>query len=284
MAHGTYGAALAYLLGRDHYGSGLLAADTAPSTERGKRSTFDLKPRPTHFPPRAKAVIQLVMQGGPSHIDLFDPKPRLAKLHGQQPSKEILTKTDLDLDRIGGMLPSPFRFAQHGGSGIWLSELLPHLARQVDHIAVIRSMFTTHPNHEPALYKLQSGRLQSGFPCLGSWVVYGLGSENQSLPAYVVLGGPDRATAHQRRAKLAGRLPASALSGRPPALDRLAAPQPAAPGRAAARNRQHGAAICWPGSIASTNESGRASCGSRRASPATSSRPACNCKPTKRST
>jgi len=87
-------------------------------------------------------------------------------------------------------LPSPFRFARHGQSGLWLSEALPHLARQVDHIAVIRSMFTTHPNHEPALYKMQSGRLQSGFPCMGSWIVYGLGSENQNLPAYVVLADP----------------------------------------------------------------------------------------------
>jgi Protein of unknown function (DUF1501) len=182
VAHGTYGAALAYLLGKD------LSASASP-TKPGENS-FDLKPRTGHFQPRAKSVIQLVMQGGPSHIDLFDPKPKLATMRGKQPSKELLANTDLDLDRVGGILPSPFRFARHGQSGIWLSELLPHLARQVDRIAVIRSMFTTHPNHEPALYKIQSGRLQSGFPCLGSWVVYGLGSENQSLPAYVVLADP----------------------------------------------------------------------------------------------
>jgi len=182
ITSGTYGAALAYLLGRD------LRASASPPNGYG--APFDLKPRAAHFRPRAKAVIQLVMQGGPSHIDLFDPKPLLDKLRGKQPSREMLAKTDLDLDRVGGLLPTPFRFARHGKSGLWLSELLPHLARQVDQIAVIRSMFTTHPNHEPALYKMQSGRLQSGFPCLGSWVVYGLGSENQSLPAYVVLADP----------------------------------------------------------------------------------------------
>jgi hypothetical protein len=190
VAYGTYGAALAYLLGKDRYGgSGLLGSEVSSTPELG-RAPFDLKPRAPHFQPRAKAVIQLVMQGGPSHIDLFDPKPQLKKFQGQPPSKDLVARTDLDTDRIGGMLPSPFRFARHGRSGLWLSEALPYLARQVDHIAVIRSMFTTHPNHEPALYKLQSGRLQSGFPCLGSWVVYGLGSENQNLPAYVVLADP----------------------------------------------------------------------------------------------
>jgi hypothetical protein len=182
VATGTYGAALAYLLGQD------LPAPASPP--KPGVNSFDLKPRAAHFQPRAKAVIQLVMQGGPSHIDLFDPKPLLDKLRGKQPSREMLANTDQDLDRIGGFLPSPFRFTRHGQSGLWLSELLPHLARQADRIAVIRSMFTTHPNHEPALYKMQSGRLQSGFPCLGSWVVYGLGSENQNLPAYVVLANP----------------------------------------------------------------------------------------------
>src|SRR5262245_56353163 len=182
IGSGTYGAALAYLLGKDLYSS-------ASPPKPGEHS-FDVKARAPHFEPKAKAVIHLVMQGGPSQIDLFDPKPKLKKLQGQQPSRETILKTDLDTDRIGGLLPTPFRFARHGQSGIWLSEVLPHLARQVDHIAVIRSMFTTHPNHEPALYKIQSGRLQSGFPCLGSWVVYGLGSENQNLPAYVVLADP----------------------------------------------------------------------------------------------
>src|SRR5436190_7204795 len=180
IGSGIYGAALAYLLGKD----------LASALANTRQSSFDLKPRASHFQPRAKAVIHLVMQGGPSHIDLFDPKPQLKKLQGKTPSKDTLAKTDLDLDRVGGLLPSPFRFARHGKSGLWLSEVMPHLARQADRLAVIRSMFTTHPNHEPALYKMQSGRMQAGLPTLGSWVVYGLGSENQSLPAYVVLADP----------------------------------------------------------------------------------------------
>src|SRR5262245_47261601 len=182
IGSGTYGAALAYLLGKELHAS--------PSSPSLRSVAFDLTVRAPHFAPRAKAVIHLVMQGGPSHIDLFDPKPVLQRLRGRSPSQEFIANTDLDTDRIGGMLPSPFRFSRHGQSGLWLSEALPYLARQMDHIAVIRSMFTTHPNHEPTLYMMQSGRLQSGFPCLGSWVVYGLGSENQNLPAYAVLADP----------------------------------------------------------------------------------------------
>jgi hypothetical protein len=173
LADGTCGAALLHLLGQD------LAADSNPLAERA-----------SHFQPRAKAVIHLVMQGGPSQVDLFDPKPALERRRGQSLSREALATTDLEPATIGGLFPSPFRFARHGRCGTWVTELLPHLARQVDHLAVIRSMWTTHPNHERALYQLQSGRTQSGFPCLGSWVVYALGSENQNLPAYVVLADP----------------------------------------------------------------------------------------------
>ncbi len=186
MQCGTYGAALAFLLNKELYGGTRSAK--LPST--GRRRTFDLKPRVPEFEPRAKAVIHLMMQGGPSQVDLFDPKPELQKRAGQSLSREQLANTDLEPDQMGGWLPSPFHFARHGESGIWLSELMPHLAGEVDRIAVIRSMFTTHPNHEPALYKIQSGRLQPGHPCMGSWVVYGLGSESQSLPAYVVLADP----------------------------------------------------------------------------------------------
>jgi len=191
MQDATYGAALTYLLGRD-LGAGSVASAAASAVSRAvpRRTAFDLKPRDPQFEPRAKAVIHLVMQGGPSQVDLFDPKPTLQKNPGQPLSKDRLDDTDLEPDQMGGLLPSPFRFARHGESGTWLSELLPHLATEVDRIAVIRSMFTTHPNHEPALYKLQSGRLQPGHPCMGCWIVYGLGSECQSLPAYVVLANP----------------------------------------------------------------------------------------------
>jgi hypothetical protein len=191
VADGTYGAALTWMLSRELYGSSNLLGNEVPShSAAGSRAAFDLHPRAPHFEPKAKAVIHLVMQGGPSQVDLFDPKPRLRRYANQSLAQEELTKIDLEPEQMGGLLPSPFRFAQHGQSGIWLSELLPHLAREVDSITVIRSMFTTHPNHEPALYKMQSGRMQSGLPCLGSWIVYGLGSENQNLPAYVVLADP----------------------------------------------------------------------------------------------
>ena len=174
MADGLCGAALASLLSRDLYG-----ADRV----------FDLKPRPPHFGPKAKSVIHLFMNGGPSQMDLFDPKPVLDKHHGEA----YFDKVAADLtgpEQAGGLMRSPFQFAQYGKSGMWVSELMPHLAEHVDDLCVIRSMHTTHPNHEPALFEIHSGRTLPGRPSLGSWVVYGLGSENQSLPAYVVLDDP----------------------------------------------------------------------------------------------
>jgi hypothetical protein len=129
------------------------------------------------------------MNGGPSQVDLFDPKPMLDKHHGES----YFDKVAADLtgpEQAGAIMRSPFKFSQHGQSGIWVSDLMPHLAEQVDNIAVIRSMFTVHPNHEPALFVIHSGRTIPGRPSLGSWVIYGLGSENQSLPAYVVLDDP----------------------------------------------------------------------------------------------
>jgi len=187
-ADGLYGTALAYLFGRDLYGgSGLLAADlehAGPS-----QRLFDLTPKSSHFTPRAKAVIQLFMQGGPSQVDLFDPKPMLTRHHGKSVFKELAADVSSP-EAAGGLMRSPWKFAQHGEAGTWVSELLPHTARHVDRIAVVRSMFNTHPNHEPALYKIQSGRLLPGLPSFGSWIAYGLGTENQNLPAYVVLDDP----------------------------------------------------------------------------------------------
>jgi len=184
-ADGLYGTALAYLFGREFYGgSGLLAAD-APSPPR----LYDLAPKRPHFQPRAKAIIQLFMQGGPSQVDLFDPKPTLERHHGQSVFKDLAADVSSP-EAAGGLMRSPWKFARHGQSGTWVSELLPHTARHVDRIAVVRSMYNTHPNHEPALYKIQSGKLLPGLPSFGSWVAYGLGTENQNLPAYVVLDDP----------------------------------------------------------------------------------------------
>ncbi|HEV3003770.1 MAG TPA: DUF1501 domain-containing protein [Pirellulales bacterium] len=139
----------------------------------------------THVPPKAKAVIQLFQHGGPSHMDLLDPKPELNKRHGQPMPKYF---TDLvKISSHGDLLGSPFKFAPAGRCGVEFSELLPHTAECADDIAVVRSMFCEHNNHEQALWQMHTGRIVSGRPTLGAWVNYALGSENENLPAYVVL-------------------------------------------------------------------------------------------------
>jgi hypothetical protein len=173
---GLCGAALAYLLGND---SPLSAAEPHA----------DLKPRPPHFPARAKSVIHLFMNGGPSQMDLFDPKPMLEKLHGKPYFDKIAGEVEFQKD-AGAIMRSPYKFKQYGQCGAWVSEVMPHLASVVDDIAFIRSMYTTNLTHEPAIYIIQSGKMGPGRPAWGSWVVYGLGSENQNLPAYVVLDDP----------------------------------------------------------------------------------------------
>jgi hypothetical protein len=183
VSGGIFGAALGYLLGQDLLSGGRLAAD-GPST----RPT-DLRLRPPHFRPRATSVIHLFMNGGPSQMDLFDPKPALDRHHGRPYFDRIAGEVE-NPQSAGALMRSPFRFAQHGRCGMWVSEAMPHLARQVDDLALIRSMFTTNLTHEPAIYLIQSGRAGPGRPTLGAWVVYGLGSENQNLPAYVVLDDP----------------------------------------------------------------------------------------------
>src|SRR5215469_167767 len=142
-----------------------------------------LAPKPPHWAPRAKQVIFLFMNGGPSHVDTFDPKPSLEKYAGQQP--EALTGGSQR--KVGKLFPSPFKFGKHGENGVDVSELYPHTAKVIDEICVIRSMYTDIPNHEPALLMMNSGNTQPTRPSLGSWLAYGLGTENQNLPGYVVL-------------------------------------------------------------------------------------------------
>jgi Protein of unknown function (DUF1501) len=157
------------------------AGETSPA-----RRTFDVRPRPVHQPARAKAVIQLFMHGGPSQVDLFDPKPMLAKYDGQPPPKEVADDEKL----TGNLLRSPYRFARHGGSGLEFSETLPHIAQHADDLAVVRSMHTLHRNHEQAIWAMHTGMTIAGRPSLPAWVAYGLGTDNQDLPAYVVLPDP----------------------------------------------------------------------------------------------
>lgn len=161
--------------------NGLLAADNP------------LAVKPGHRPARAKSVIWLFMEGGPSACDTFDPKPALEKHHGQRPKEAISTF----FGNPGPLLKSPFSFNHHGESGTLVSEILPHAAQHVDDIALIKSCWAESPAHGPAMYQMNTGLIRAGFPSVGSWVTYGLGSENQSLPGYVVFqnswgskGGP----------------------------------------------------------------------------------------------
>ncbi len=189
MSGGLYGAAL----------SSLLAAETAPRI-------YDLKPKQAPLPVKAKSVIQLFMNGGPSQMDLLDPKPALEKYAGQAPSRDLASQIR-QVREAGGMMPSPFKFQKYGQSGLEVSELLPHLAKHVDDLAVIRSMFTTHIAHDFALFIMHTGRMLPGRPTLGAWVVYGLGTENQNLPAYVVLDDPKGLPVNDIQNWQAGYLP-----------------------------------------------------------------------------
>jgi hypothetical protein len=134
-----------------------------------------------HFAPKAKRVIYLFMNGGPSHVDTFDPKPALKRYEGEKPNGKFGRNAKL------GFMPSPFEFAAHGQGGVVMSNLFPHLATCADDLCVIRSMYTDTPNHEPGLLLMNSGHQQPVRPSMGSWVSYGLGTENQNLSAFVVL-------------------------------------------------------------------------------------------------
>jgi hypothetical protein len=131
---------------------------------------------------RAKRAIFLFLNGGPSHVDTFDPKPALRKYEGQQPGGELYKKSTGT-----GFMPSPLEFKKCGQSGIEVSETLPHIGSVIDECCIIRSMHTDVPNHEPALIQMHTGNVQPIRPSMGSWLLYGLGTENQNLPGYVVL-------------------------------------------------------------------------------------------------
>jgi hypothetical protein len=135
-----------------------------------------------HFTPRAKRVIFLMMNGGPSHVDTFDPKPALAQYEGKVPDEQGARKK-----ASSGYMPSPFEFSAHGESGMVMSELFPHLSQHADDLCLVRSMHTDQPNHEPGLLIMHSGNPQPIRPSMGSWISYGLGSENQNLPSYIAL-------------------------------------------------------------------------------------------------
>jgi len=150
--------------------------------------SFDLLPKQPHYAPRAKAMISMFMQGGPSQIDLFDPKPELDKLDGQKFPGEV--KYDNAAQASPKVMACPWKFQKHGQCGMDVSELLPHFAEIVDDVTLIRSMHTGVNNHGQSIFALQTGRSSAGRAVLGSWLGYALGSESQNLPAFVALTDP----------------------------------------------------------------------------------------------
>ncbi len=188
-AGGGFGAwALLDLLRRD----GLMAKESAREADN------PLAPKPPHFPATAKRVISLFMQGGPSQIDTFDPKPLLAKHHGQPLPPSISAGLQLQFTKASAkVLGSPQTFRKCGASGLEIADTYPRLQKCADLLAVVRSCYHESFNHAPAQYMLNTGSARMGKPCLGSWVTYGLGSESENLPAFVVMtttgalkGGP----------------------------------------------------------------------------------------------
>jgi len=171
------------------FGSGFGGIVLASLLGESTRAAHAHSPRVPHFAPRAKAVIQLYMHGGPSHVDLLDPKPMLNKFDGTAPPDEVAD----DENRTKNLMGSPFRFKQCGQSGLEFSEIQPFVSQHADDIAVIRSMFSEHRNHEQAIWMAQTGLTSEGRPTLGAWAAYGLGTENRNLPAFVAMpdpGGP----------------------------------------------------------------------------------------------
>ncbi len=146
-------------------------------------------PRRPHFPARAKAVIWVFINGGPSHVDTWDYKPELERRDGQELAG-FNKFTGFFANEVGPLMKSPFKFARYGQSGKWVSELFPHLSRHVDRMAFIHSGWAESNNHSPALFMINTGEPRMGHPCVGSWVTYGLGSESRNLPAFVVMSDP----------------------------------------------------------------------------------------------
>jgi hypothetical protein len=162
---------------------GLLTRAGVASAGVGVGSINPLTVKNPHFPGTAKRVIHLFMNGGPSQVDTFDPKPALEKYAGKPlPTPNLKTER-----RTGAAMPSPYKFKKHGQSGIEVSEIFPHVAQCVDDLCVVRSMQADVPNHEPSLLLMNCGEARLIRPSLGSWVTYGLGSENQNLPGFIAM-------------------------------------------------------------------------------------------------
>ncbi|MCP5516610.1 MAG: DUF1501 domain-containing protein [Verrucomicrobiales bacterium] len=191
-------------LSRCGMGLGSLGLATLLAQAEGAISRMDspLAPKAPHFPGKARRVIHIFANGGPSQVDTFDPKPELTRWHGKE--LPIRLKTER---KTGTAFASPFAFQPHGQSGIEVSELFPHVAESIDDIAVIRSMQADVPNHEPSLLLMNCGESRLPRPSMGSWITYGLGTENQNLPGFIAMcpgGYPIQETQNWQSAFLPG--------------------------------------------------------------------------------
>ena len=180
-----------------------LLQEEARGSETGPR----FGARPSHFPGPAKRILHIYAAGGASHVDTFDYKPELTRLDGKTMAGE--RKVDTFFGQPGTLMQSPFEFRRRGQSGLWVSDLLPHLAECADDLCMIRSMVAKSSNHTPATFQMNSGFTRNGYPCMGSWVTYGLGSENRDLPGFIVLPDPRGLPAGGSINWTAGFLPAS---------------------------------------------------------------------------
>src|SRR5947199_2687775 len=172
---GISGLALAYLLNRDNLLMAAPASSDACAAPPVGGNPY--APKPPHFKPRATAVISLFMSGGVSHVDTFDPKPALTQYAGQPLDGRVKGDVIVRQRYPGPLMPSPFTFKRYGQSGIEISELFPNIGAHADEIAFIRSAYGQSNDHVQATYEMQTGQIRMGFPSMGSWVTYGLGSE-----------------------------------------------------------------------------------------------------------
>jgi hypothetical protein len=175
------------MLRRSGLGMGMLGLAGLLASPRGPASAEDyqnpLAPKSPHFPAKAKHVIHLFMNGGPSHVDTFDPKPALQKYEGKElPTENLRTER-----KTGAAFPSPFQFQKYGECGLEVSEIFRHTAQHADDLAVVRSMHADVPNHEPSLLLMNCGAARLVRPSMGSWLTYGLGTENENLPGFIAM-------------------------------------------------------------------------------------------------
>ena len=212
------------LLQRSGMGFGTLALSSLLAEQGGLAqaagSKHPLQPKEPHFPAKAKHVVHIFANGGPSHVDTFDNKPSLVKYAGQQLPRENL-KTER---KTGAALPSPFKFQKYGQSGLEISELFGKLAEHADDLCVVRSMYADVPNHEPSLLLMNCGEARLIRPSMGSWVTYGLGSENQNLPGFIVMcpgGYPIQETQNWQSGFLPGVYQGTYIDSQHTALEKL---------------------------------------------------------------